>query len=73
MDLLLMNIQHEHGEAVTVGFRDRTLFRYVYSPDTPADQAPKPFFLSTPSLHQPFSDVIKPVSSQHAESPPTVL
>jgi len=39
-----MNIQHEHGEAVTVGFRDRMLFRYVYSPDTPADQAPKPFF-----------------------------
>jgi len=41
---------HEHGESVSVRFRDRTLFRYVYQPDTPADQAPKPYFHPVCSL-----------------------
>lgn len=47
-----MNIQlvHELGESVSARFRDRTLFRYVYQPDLPVEQSPKPYFHPVCSL-----------------------
>ena len=41
---MTLQLSHTHGESVTVSHRDRPLLRYVYRPDVPAVESPKPYF-----------------------------